>query len=191
MLTRLLRDRRLGYGLAAAATVASAVALTAMGRSLWCACGSLAPWAGDVWSRHNSQHLLDPYSFSHVLHGLLFYAAARALVGDRRLDLRFALAVAAEAAWEIAENTNAVIERYREATISLDYYGDSVANSVADIGCCALGFFVARRLPWWGSALLFVATEAVLALWIRDGLVLNVIMLLAPNEAIRAWQAGG
>jgi hypothetical protein len=181
---------RSGWVAAAVTVAVTAAALLAMGRTVWCGCGSLVPWAWDVWSEHNSQHLLDPYAVSHVLHGLLFYAGARAVIRTPRTDLRFALAIAAEAVWEIVENTDAVIARYREATISLEYYGDSVANSVADLGACAVGFAIAARLPWWGSALLFVAAEALLAWWIRDGLLLNVLMLLLPLDAVRAWQAG-
>lgn len=183
--------RPVGIAVAAAIALLAAIVLAGMGRTIWCGCGSLVPWSWDIWSRHNSQHLLDPYSFTHVLHGVVFYALARALAGRAPLDVRFALAVAAESAWEVVENTDRVITHYREATISLDYYGDSVLNSLSDITAAALGFFVASRLPWWGSLAMFVAFEIALALWIRDSLVLNVVMLLYPIEAIRSWQMGG
>ncbi len=164
--------------------------LAAMGRTPWCACGSLSPVSFDVWSRHNSQHLLDAYSFSHFQHGLLFFAAAWLFERGRRPGASLVAAVALEAAWEIVENTPLVIDRYRAATVSLDYAGDSVANSMADLACCALGWLVARRLPWWGTALLLVGIEGAMVLAIRDSLLLNVWMLVAPSEAVRAWQAG-
>lgn len=177
----------------AAALVPLAVAvvvLRSMGRVWWCACGSLAPWSGDIWSSHNSQHLFDPYTFTHVLHGVAFFAILWVPLRNRSLALRAALAVSIESAWEVIENSEAVIQKYREATISLDYYGDSVLNSIADVGACLLGFAIASRLPWWASLGLFVATELFLGWWIRDSLLLNIVMLVWPLEAIRQWQMG-
>ena len=180
-------------------TVAAAIGLTAvdalvlhlMGRRLWCSCGSPSPWAWDIWSSHNSQHLIDPYTFTHVLHGAVYYAVLRLLLGARRPSLRALLAVMIEVGWEIGENTNTVIAAYREATIALNYYGDSIANSVGDVIAFALGYTAVMRLPVWVSVVAFVAVEAALLLTIRDGLVLNIVMLLHPFSAIKTWQMGG
>lgn len=169
-----------------------AAVLAVQGQPLWCACGGLSPVALDIWSRHNSQHLVDPYSATHVLHGLAFYALLWVATRGGRLALpwRFAAAVALESAWELLENSEAVIKKYREATISLDYFGDSVANSVADVAMCAIGFGIAARLRPRVTAGLFVATELLLLATIKDSLVLNVIMLVAPVPAIKEWQLG-
>ena len=169
-----------------------AVVLKLMGRTLVCACGTLRPLVLDPASSHTSQHLLDPYSLTHMLHGVLF-AGATWLVLRRWLGPggRLVTTIALEAAWELLENTPWIIEKYRAETISLDYYGDSVLNSLSDVGACALGFLIARRLPGWGSLLVFAGVELLLAAWIRDGLLLNIVMLVHPFEAIRAWQTGG
>lgn len=152
----------------------------------------MAPWTSDIASAHNSQHLFDPYSLTHVLHGVLLYAAVRALTGQRLGQrARFTIVLAAEAMWEIFENTNFVVARYREATMSLDYYGDSILNSLGDIAACAIGYGVAMTLPVWGSGVLIVAIEALLLLWIRDSLLLNVVMLVRPLDAIKDWQLRG
>lgn len=175
------------------AAVAAGV-LFAMGRVAWCACGSPVPWSWEIWSQHNSQHLLDPYAFTHVLHGVVFAGALFLVLGGPRRDgspLGIALAALLEAAWEVLENTPMVIDRYRENTASLDYFGDSVANSVADVGWCALGYVIARRVGWKASLAGFLAVEAVLLLAIRDSLLLNVLMLLWPLDAVRAWQLAG
>lgn len=171
--------------------VGAAITLLWMGQPLWCKCGSPSPWSFQVMSMHNSQHLIDPYTFTHVLHGVVFFACTSLLASRFGLRARLALTLALEAVWEVAENTDAVIQRYREATISLDYFGDSVLNSVADLGACALGFAIARRLPWWGSLAVFLVTEVVLMAWIRDSLLLNVLMLVYPLDAVKAWQGGG
>ncbi len=166
------------------------VILRAMGRVWWCSCGSPVPWAWDTWSNHNSQHIVDPYAASHVLHGVLFYGILRAALGTDREQIRLVLSAALEAVWEVAENTPMMIDRYRE-TASLDYAGDSIANSIADVGFCVLGYLVARRLPVWGSVAFFVAVELILVLWIRDNLTLNILMLIHPIEAVKTWQMGG
>lgn len=187
--------RRRGYSRVPLAIVvtllAAALTLRAMGRTIWCACGAFVPVSLDVWSRHNSQHLIDPYTATHILHGLAFYALLHLLAG-RRLDVttRAGIAVGLESLWEVLENTSAVIQKYREATISLDYYGDSVVNSLGDIAACLLGFALAAHLRPRTSLALFVAFELVLLASIRDGLLLNVLMLLYPVPAIRAWQMG-
>ena len=178
-------------GLLSVAAVGVMVAVNRFqGRVIWCACGGLAPWSFDIWSRHNSQHLIDPYSATHVLHGLAFFGLAWLVARRTPLAWRFAGTVVVEAAWEVLENGQTVIQKYREATISLDYFGDSLVNSVGDVACCALGFLVAARLPWRASVALFLATELVLVATIHDSLLINILMLIHPIEAVRQWQMG-
>ena len=169
--------------------VATAGVLLAMGRNPICECGYVKLWHGETVSSENSQHLVDWYTPSHVLHGLVFYGLLWLVARRLRLGTRLVIATLIEAAWEIVENTNAVIERYRAATIALDYYGDSVINSVADIIAMWIGFALARVLPVWASIALFVVAEAFTIWFIRDGLLLNVLMLLWPLEAVRNWQS--
>jgi len=170
------------------ATLGAAV-LFFMGREVICTCGTIKLWHGVAISSENSQHLSDWYSPSHLLHGLFFYAFFWLVLRNSSLGLRLTLATVIEVAWEIAENTNTVIERYREATIALDYYGDSILNSMADVTFMLIGFFLASRLPVWVSILIFIAAELVVGYFIRDGLILNVIMLTAPQDWIREWQS--
>ena len=171
--------------------VATAMVLLLMGRVPIAESGVVKLWHGVVVSSENSQHLTDWYTPSHILHGLLFYAATHFVMRRAGLGWRLVVATLVEAAWEIAENTDAVIQRYREATIALDYYGDSVVNSLADIAAMWVGFALARILPVWASIALFVVAEAVVIYFIRDGLLLNVLMLVWPLEAVREWQSGG
>lgn len=168
--------------------VAAAILLY-MGRVPWCACG-IDLW-GTINTSEGSQQLFDWYTPSHLLHGVLFYAVLWLVA--RRLDVgwRLVIAMLIEAAWEMVENTNAVIERYREVTISLDYFGDSVLNSVMDMAAMWVGWWLSMRLPVWASVAIVIGFEVLTMAIIRDGLALNIIMLLAPNEAIRSWQAGG
>ena len=185
------RSQRLRLGLAIAAIFGLAtVALRLEGHRWWCRCGRLTPWSGDIHSEHNSQHLVDPYSFTHMEHGLLLYALLRPFAGRLGPGSRLILAVALEAIWEVAENSPAVIERYRQATIALGYVGDSVVNSLGDIAACTLGFFLAQRLPVRWSVALVLAVEATLLAIYRDNLALNVLMLVFPLESIKAWQMG-
>ncbi len=173
-----------------AVLAATAWQLRAQGRAWFCSCGRLLFWTGEAWGPDTSQHLFDPYSFTHVLHGVAF-CGLLALVAPRvSAAWRLCLAVAAEAAWEILENTDAVIRRYREATAALGYDGDTIVNSLGDIAACAAGFLVARRLGLWRSLALFFLVEAALILLIRDSLLLNVLMLIYPLDSVRAWQAG-
>jgi hypothetical protein len=171
--------------------VAAVIALNIEGRNWWCPAGDLWPWSWDIWTQHNSQHLVDPYSFTHVLHGILEFWILGLLFPRMRPIWRLVIAVFVESSWEVAENSNYVIERYREETISLNYFGDSILNSISDIICCATGFAVAQKLRFWWSLALFIMTEAVLVVWIHDSLIINIIMLLWPIEAIRNWQMGG
>ena len=161
------------------------------GRVWWCKVGDLSPWSSDIWTAHNSQHFFDPYTFTHILHGVVFFWIADLILGEKPLRWKIFLVILVESVWEFAENSNAVIERYRAVTISLDYYGDSILNSLADVLSCAFGAFLAYKLKFWRSLAYFVLTEIILLFWVRDNLTLNVIMLIYPIEAIKVWQAGG
>lgn len=160
------------------------------GRVLWCECGTFVPWSWDVSSMHNSQHLVDPYFFSHILHGFVFFAMLHGLCRAVSLQKRFWAAILFECAWEVLENSPLIIERYRSVTVSLGYFGDSIANSSFDILACSLGFLMAVRLKLWQSVTFFLASEIAMIFAIRDCLTLNVLMLLTPIEAIKDWQMG-
>jgi len=168
-----------------------ALQLVRQGRIWWCACGRPSLWDGALWSAHTSQHLFDHYSLTHVLHGILFCGLFWWLFPRLRYGWRLWGALCLEALWELLENTPWIIRRYRAVTIDKGYEGDSIANSIGDVGCCALGFVLASRLGWKGSAALFLAVELGLLIAVRDNLTLNVLMLLCPIEAVRQWQMGG
>jgi hypothetical protein len=181
--------RRSNAAIAALLIVAAAIAvLLAMGRPPICTCGTVALW-GPIGPTQ-SQMLADWYSPSHIVHGLLFYAILWLVARPIPVERRFLLALVVECAWEIIENTPMVIDRYRTATAALGYTGDSVLNSTSDIAMMAIGFLAARKLPLWASLALLIALEVVPLLVIRDNLTLNVWMLVAPSDSIRAWQAG-
>jgi hypothetical protein len=159
---------------------------------LWrCACGFVALWAGNVNSPETSQQLFDPYSFTHVLHGFIFFGAVHLLWPHLSEAWKMVTALSVEALWEVIENMPFIIERYRSETVSIGYTGDTIVNSFGDIASCALGAVVARRLGVVKTLVLAVVIETVLLLTIRDSLLLNIIMLLYPLDALRVWQAGG
>ena len=191
--TRDIREIRVSHVWATLAIVAVAAAiLFAMGRVPICTCGYVKVWHGVVASSENSQHVSDWYTFSHIIHGFAFYGLFW-LVGARwgwSAGLRLVLAAVLEAGWEILENTPMIIDRYREQTIALDYYGDSVLNSVADMVSMVVGFLGAWRLPILLVIALTIVMEAGVAWWIRDNLTLNIIQLLYPSDAILEWQRG-
>jgi Protein of unknown function (DUF2585) len=180
------------YPTAAAAIMALAAAiLLAMGRTPWCTCGTIKLWTGDAWGPENSQQLTDPYTFTHITHGVLLYFFLQLVARRLPLRARGVLAIAAESGWEVLENTDMVIRRYRAATMALGYFGDSVINSMGDILACAVGFLLASRLPTRLTVIMTVALELALTIWIRDSLLLNIVMLVHPIEAVRRWQLGG
>ena len=169
--------------------------LLGMGRPPICACETVKLWHGIVQSSENSQHIADWYTFSHIIHGFLFYGAGYLL---RRkwpklfpLGIAICLAIIVEGAWEILENSSIIIDRYREVTISYGYAGDSVANSMADIFWMICGLFLASRLPWKVTLVLALFFEIMTAYLIRDNLALNILMLVSPIEAVKEWQAAG
>jgi len=166
----------------------TAVALRLEGRLWICACGTIKFWVGNTCSSDNSQHILDPFSFTHVLHGIAFFWIIAWLGARLRFSWQVVLAIAVEAGWEIFENTDFVINRYRTATAALGYTGDTVVNSLGDILCCLGGFLIARRLGYGRSLVLFLAIELILILWIKDSLLLQILMLISPVTVIKNWQ---
>jgi hypothetical protein len=184
------RNRR---GLAAAAALcASVVAVELwMGRLPFGPDGRIGLWEGNIWSREQSQRFADPYTFSHTIHGMLFYAILWLVARRAPVRTRFIGALVLEGAWEVLENSPIIINRYREATIALGYVGDSVFNSVSDILFAGLGFLFAWRARPWVTVAVMLAMEIGTVLWVRDNLTLNIVMLLHPIDAIRDWQMAG
>lgn len=174
----------------AALLVFAVVDLRWQGRVWWCQLGDRSPFSSAV-DAHNSQHLLDPYTPSHILHGVIFYGLfwlCRRQMGE---PWRFFWSILMETAWEMFENSPVVIDRYRTATVSLGYTGDSIANSMSDIAAAAIGYYIAKCVGLWWSVALFFTFELGTLFWIRDNLTLNIIMLLWPVRAIKTWQGGG
>jgi len=178
------------WAIALAIVAIMAAVELAMGRTPICSCGTVKLWVGTVNGPDNSQHLADWYTPSHIIHGFLFYLAGWFVLRSNPPGHRLIAATAIEAAWEILENSPIIIDRYREATMALGYAGDSVINSVFDVCSMMVGFGLARRLPVWATVALAIAFELLTLIAIRDNLFLNVLMLIAPNDAIRAWQGG-
>ncbi|HEY1606304.1 MAG TPA: DUF2585 domain-containing protein [Allosphingosinicella sp.] len=179
------------YWIAVLAVLAATASIElAMGRPPICTCGTVRLWIGAVRSAENSQQIADWYSLSHIIHGFLFYWIGWLVLKRNPPGDRLLAAILIEAGWELLENSPIVITRYRHATAALGYSGDSILNSVSDICFMLLGFALARRLPVWATIMLAIAFELLALAMIRDNLTLNVLMLVAPNDAIRAWQSG-
>ncbi|MEK7187304.1 MAG: DUF2585 family protein [Patescibacteria group bacterium] len=166
--------------------------LFAMGRTPWYKYGGPGLWSGDTTSDQNSQQLFDPYTFTHIIHGIGFYFLLWFFFREKLSPgARFLIALGIEGSWEIVENTDFVINRYREATISLDYYGDSILNTIGDMLACVVGYFLAARFSIWATISCVLILELALLFWIRDNLILNIIMLIYPFPGIKVWQGGG
>ena len=190
-ISRFLERNKWIIGIFVAILVLTAGVELWMGRSPLGPDGKFGWWDGNIWSSENSQRLADPYSFSHIVHGILFYAALCLLARKLPVRQRLLIALVFEAGWEMLENSPFIINRYREATISLGYVGDSVLNSLSDILMMTIGFLFAFRVPWRVSVAAVIIMEIGCALWVRDNLTLNIIMLIHPFDAIKHWQMAG
>lgn len=188
---RTLYEYRVVIVLSVAILVVTGLVEWLLGRSLFGPDGKFGWWSGDIWASDNSQRVADAYSFSHIIHGMLFYALLWLVARRVPMRYRFVLALLLEATWEILENSPLIINRYREVTISLGYVGDSILNSVCDVGMVAIGFWIARTYRVWVTVLLILIFEIGCLFWVRDNLTLNVIMLVAPQDSIKAWQSVG
>lgn len=173
-----------------AITLLQVLILRFEGRPWWCKCGELNLWISDVYSEHTSQHLFDPYSFSHVLHGFLFWWLLSWLAPRLALGWRLVFALALETGWEILENSHWVIERYRNTTAAVGYSGDTITNALGDLASAGLGFWIARLAGWQWTLAMFIAVELILLATIRDNLTLNVLMLFNKLPGLKEWQLG-
>ena len=192
MISKLKKNKTLMiFLLTISVLVIHALILHFMGRIWMCKCGYIKFWEGNSHGSGNSQHISDMYTFSHIIHGMIFYWLLTKFAKKLPLRYRFMIAVLVEVAWEILENSPFIINRYRAATISLDYYGDSIINSVSDVVAMILGFWFAWKFPIWLSIVLILLMEIIVGILIRDNLTLNIIMLIYPFELIKKWQMGG
>ena len=188
MATESIRTRWLQVVAAAMVPLLMIVLLRAQGRMFLCACGYFAVWTSDTCSANNSQQLLDPYSFTHVLHGILFFWLIALLFRRLTKAWQFWLALLLESAWEVFENSSFVINKYRTETAALGYQGDTIVNSLGDVACALVGFLIAQQIGFRRSLILFFLIELILILWIHDSLLLQILMLVRPVESIKAWQ---
>lgn len=170
--------------------IAMCVVLAMMGRVWWCKVGDWLPWSWDIWSTHCSQHLIDPYALSHIEHGIGLFVILMLAREKLSMSSRLFIIALLEALWEIAENTPFMINRYRESTAALDYFGDSIINSLSDLTMCMSGAVLVHKTSLKIGVAAFFALELIGVLWIRDSLLLNMLMLTWPIEAIKTWQAG-
>ena len=180
--------KRWAWGIPVLLAIQAAV-LLAMGRPPICACGTVKFWEGDVLSSERSQHLFDWYTYSHIVHGLLFYGALRLVFPKMPVLPRLLIAMGIEVSWEIAENTPWVIEAYRKQALAQGYVGDSTINSVFDTFSMMAGFAIARRIPVWASVAVVLILELAAAYAIHDNLTLNVLNFIYPVDAITEWQS--
>lgn len=189
-MTTTTKDRRRLVLIIAAALVVLAmiVLLRAEGRRFLCSCGQFAVWVGDWCSSNTSQQLLDPYSFTHVLHGFMFFWLMVLAFKRMPRGWQLLLAMLLESAWEVFENTDFVINKYRTETAALGYTGDTIVNSLGDLACALIGFVIARQLGVRRSLIVFVVIEAILIFWIHDSLLLQILMLVRPVEGLKLWQ---
>lgn len=184
------KNHRLSLVIITLVILTTSVILYLQGRSLISTSGKVFLWVGDIWSADNSQHLFDPYTFTHLLHG--FFLGWLLILFAAKVPYNWQLTIVAivESLWELIENSNFVINRYREQTLALGYQGDTIINSISDILACSTGFIIAKYLGLKKSFAVFVIVEVIMLLWIRDNLTLNVIMLIYPIEEIKQWQMG-
>ncbi len=171
--------------------VATALIEMNSGRSLFGPSGKFGFWEGSVWSSENSQRVADAYTFSHIIHGMVFYGFLWLVARRVPVKYRFIFALLIEAGWELLENSPIIIDRYRAVTISLGYVGDSVLNSVSDIVFAGIGFWISRYSKFWVSVFLIILMELGCLFWVRDNLTLNVVMLAYPLDSIKVWQSVG
>jgi hypothetical protein len=171
-------------------TVLSTIGWLAVNDAVWWSSANASVWSSDIWSRSNSQHPLDPYSLTHMMHGVLCYLTINIFAKRLPLSRQFFLAILFACVWELAENSPFFIERYRIVTAASEYVGDALINSITDIAACGLGFYLATRFKFSISAMIFILVEILMMFWVRDNLLLNVVMIVFPVDSIRHWQIG-
>ncbi len=159
-----------------------------MGRSPLCECGYIKLWEGDNWSQGNSQHISDWYTFSHIIHGFIFFYLIRRFAPRFSFTSQILIALIIESAWEVLENSPMVIDRYRTTTASVDYYGDSILNALSDIVAMVVGYMVAMKSDWRIIFMAAIAMELITIYFIRDALIFNILLLIYPVQSIIDWQ---